>query len=429
MMQPTTHLPHGDRPAKTLATLVQSFGTWLDRRRLGLCCGVLLAIEATIFLFLVAGTHGWIVPIEHATTTDFASFYAAGKLANAGTPQLAYDQAAHYAMEQAVTAPGIEYQFFNYPPVYLILCAALAQLPYLVAFVAFIGLTLLLYLAVAGRILDDRSGTALLALLSFPMVFWTIGLGQNAFLTAALFGLATLWIDCRPLVAGLLFGLLCYKPHFGLLVPIALAAGGYWRSFAAAAVSAGALMLGSLLLFGWETWHGFFVTAGASHAVYESGRILFAGFANPFGAVRLVGGPVAVAYAVQGAAMLFAAALVFTVWRYRLSLPIRAATLAAASVVAAPVAIFYDLMLGTIAACWLMHDENHPISPIEKTFFTAMTLLLFDVRHLGEAWHLPIAATASIGLLAITASRALRELVQQDPAWNLVRFWGKRYAT
>jgi len=86
-------------------------------------------------------------------------------------------------------------------------------------------------------------------------------------------------------------------------------------------------------------------------------------------------------------------------------------------------------MLGTIAACWLMHDENHPISPIEKTFFTAMTLLLFDVRHLGEAWHLPIAATASIGLLAITASRALRELVQQDPAWNLVRFWGKRYAT
>src|SRR5207248_10536536 len=144
---------------------------------------------------------------------------------------------------------------FNYPPVYLILCAALAQLPYLVAFVAFIAVTLLLYLAVARHILDDGSGTALIALLAFPMVFWTIGLGQNAFLTAALFGLATLWIDCRPLVAGLLFGLLCYKPHFGLSVPIALAPGGYWRSFAAAAVRAGALILGSLLPFGWETLH------------------------------------------------------------------------------------------------------------------------------------------------------------------------------
>src|SRR5204863_2387298 len=315
------------------------------------------------------------------------------------------------------------------PPVYLLLCAVLAQLPYLAAFVLFIAATFAFYLAVARLILGDRSPAAIVVLLSFPMVFWTMGLGQNAFLTAALFGLATVLLESRPIAAGILFGLLCYKPHFGVLVPIALAAGGYWSSFLAAGCSAAALVLISLALFGWETWHGFFVTAGTSHAVYESGRILFAGFANPFGAVRLVGGPVAVAYAVQGAAMLFAAALVFTVWRYRLSLPIRAATLAAASVVAAPVAIFYDLMLGTIAACWLMHDENHPISPIEKTFFTAMTLLLFDVRHLGEAWHLPIAATASIGLLAITASRALRELVQQDPAWNLVRFWGKRYAT
>src|SRR5438067_7538638 len=382
-------------------------GAWLTRERVRIGAALLVAIELGFLLFFVAGTHGWIVPLDRPTTTDFASFYAAGSLADAGTPQLAYDQAAHWAAEQAATAPGIEYQFFNYPPVFLLICAALAPMPYLVAFCVFMAATLLLYLAVARRILDDSSGTALLALLSFPMVFWTIGLGQNAFLTAALFGLATLWIDCRPLVAGLLFGLLCYKPHFGLLVPIALAAGGYWRSFAAAAVRAGALMLGSLLLFGWETWHGFFVTAGASHAVYESGRILFAGFANPFGAVRLVGGPVAVAYVTQAAAVLFAAAAVFVVWRYRLSLPVRAATLAAASVVAAPVAIFYDLMLGTIAACWLMRDEKHPISAIEKTFFAAITLLLFDVRHLGEAWHLPIAATASLGLLAIHASRAL----------------------
>src|SRR4029077_18881564 len=255
MTQPTAHSPGTEPSANNLTALVKCFADWLDRRRLRLCCAVLLALELAIFLVLIAGTHGWIVPLEHATTTDFASFYAAGKLAIAGTPQLAYDQAAHFAMEQAVTAPGIEYQFFNYPPVYLILCAALAPLPYLVAFVVFIAVTLVLYLAVARRILDDRSTTALMVLLSFPMLFWTMGLGQNAFLTAALFGMATLLIDRRPTAAGLLFGLLCYKPHFGLLVPVALVAGGYWRSFAAAAISAGCLMLAALLLFGWETWH------------------------------------------------------------------------------------------------------------------------------------------------------------------------------
>src|SRR5258708_37305874 len=173
-------------------------------------------------------------------------------------------------MEQAVTAPGIEYQYFNYPPVYLILCAALASLPYLVAFVLFIAATLLFYLAVARRILDDRSVTGLIVLLSFPMLFWTIGLGQNAFLTAALFGMATLLINRRPIAAGLLFGLLCYKPHFGLLVPVALAAGGYWRGFSAAAISAGSFALVSLLLFGWEAWHGLFLTPRASHTIYES---------------------------------------------------------------------------------------------------------------------------------------------------------------
>jgi alpha-1,2-mannosyltransferase len=409
--------------------LVEKLGARLDRRHIGQCCAVLLALELAVFLFIVAGTHGWIVPLERPTTTDFASFYAAGALANTGTAELAYDQAAHFAMEQAVTEPGIEYQFFNYPPVYLILCAALARLPYLPGFVLFIAATLLLYLAVVRRILDDYSGTVLLVLLAFPMAFWNIGLGQNAFLTAGLFGMATLLIDRRPVSAGLLFGLLCYKPHFGLLIPVALAAGGYWRSFAAAAASAGLLILASLALFGWDTWHDFLATAGASHAVYESGRILFAGFTSPFGAVRLLGAPVALAYAVQTAASLAAAMLVFIVWWRNLSLPLRAASLAAATLVAVPVAIFYDLMLGTVAVCWLARDKSRPISAAEKTFFAATTLLLLDARHLGESYHIPTAALAVLGLFAIVTSRALRELAEQDPAWGLSRWWGKRYAT
>jgi alpha-1,2-mannosyltransferase len=56
--------------------------------------------------------HAAFRPIDPPTTTDFASFYAAGKLALAGTPTLADDQAAHHAAEMAVTAPGIEYPFF-----------------------------------------------------------------------------------------------------------------------------------------------------------------------------------------------------------------------------------------------------------------------------------------------------------------------------
>lgn len=392
------------------ALLRMDLSRLLTRRRVARFCGVLLAAEIAILAFLVAGTHGWIVPLSRPTTTDFVSFYAAGSLADAGTPALAYDRAAHLAAEERVTGPGVRYQYFNYPPVFLLLCAALAPLPYLVAFVLFEGATLALYLVVATRILADRSGTALVALLAFPIVFWNFGLGQNAFLTAALFGAATLLIDRRPIAAGLLFGALCWKPQLGLMVPFALAAAGRWRAFAAAALSAAALVSASLALFGAGTWRAFLEAVTASPAMYQSGRILFAGMANPSGAARLLGAAAPLAYGVQAAATLVAAVLVVAVWRQKLSLPTRAAVLASASMVAAPLSLLYDLMLGAVAAAWLIRDRgSRAAAGWEKTAFAAGYLLLLDGLGIAETLHVPIFPLVALALFAIAAGRARRE--------------------
>src|SRR5215469_10684883 len=172
---------------------------WLSQRRIHILAAAFLAIEIALFGFLVAGTHGWIAPLETKPTTDFVSFYAAGTLANAGTPQLAYDHASHLAAEEAATEPGIEYQFFNYPPVFMLLCAVLARMPYLVAFIGFELFSLVFYVLVARRILNHAGSTVFVLLLSFPIVFWNFGLGQNAFLTAGLFGAGTLLVDRRPI--------------------------------------------------------------------------------------------------------------------------------------------------------------------------------------------------------------------------------------
>jgi len=274
-------------------------GTGFGRSRALGYATILLVLEIATFLFIVAGTHGLVVPVGGATTTDFASFYAAGSLADAGMPAATYDQAAHRAAEETATTVGIGYQFFYYPPVFLMLCAALARLPYLTAFVALEAATLALYLFVARRTLDEPHWRMIVPLLAFPSVFWTLGLGQNAFLTAALFGGALLLIDRRPVGSGLLFGLLCYKPHFGLLIPVALAAGGRWRAFAAATASAALLVLASALMFGWGTWRDFLTLALTSPSTYQSGRIDFAGFVSVFGAIRLIGGSPAAAYVSQ----------------------------------------------------------------------------------------------------------------------------------
>ena len=78
-------------------------GRLFDRDRVFAYCGILLAVEIGVFLFFVAGTHGLIVPLSAPASTDFVSFYAAGTLADAGTPELAYDQPAHYAAEEHAT--------------------------------------------------------------------------------------------------------------------------------------------------------------------------------------------------------------------------------------------------------------------------------------------------------------------------------------
>jgi glycosyl transferase family 87 len=391
-------------------------GGWLSRKRLRLYTAILLVAELAIFAFLIAGTHGWIVPLKSPTTTDFVSFYAAGRLADAGTPALAYDHTAHLAAEEAIAGRGIEYQYFNYPPVYEALFAPIACLPYLVAFVAFETATLLLFLVVARRVLDHYSGTALVALLAFPMVWWNFGLGQNAFLTAALFGAATLFIDRRPILSGLCFGALCYKPHFALLVPVALAFGGHWRVFVGAACSAAALVLLSVALLGWDTWQAFIATAGASHSMYESGRILFGGFVSPFGAMRLIGANVSVAYAVQAIFTVIAVVVVAMVWRRQSSLSTRGAVLASATLLAVPLALLYDLMLGAVAGCWLLRgaDSAAPLA-WEKTALALIYILMLDSRALSEGLSLPVNTIAAIILFGLATRRAARELALSAP--------------
>src|ERR1700746_899084 len=79
----------------------------LDRRRIFAYCLIALIVEIVVFLYLIAGTHGLIVPLSKPTSTDFISFYAAGALADAGTPAAGYEPTAHYAAEEDARGGGV----------------------------------------------------------------------------------------------------------------------------------------------------------------------------------------------------------------------------------------------------------------------------------------------------------------------------------
>src|SRR6201999_4060273 len=113
-------------------------------------------------------------------------------------------------------------------------------------------------------------------------------IGQNGALTAALVGLGLILLRTRPIIAGVCIGLLSVKPHLGLLIPVALLAGAYYRAFAAGAVTAIVLALISIAAFVFEPWFAFrdqlsFVTA-AIETAQETEKIQ-----SVFGVARGIG--------------------------------------------------------------------------------------------------------------------------------------------
>lgn len=380
---------------------------------------VLLGSEVLWFAFLIAGSYG-LVPRYGPETVSFVGFYAAGQLAADGYPQLAYDDTVLYENEVDLTRPGVSRIRFLYPPIYLLLCAPLAMMGFVAAFIAFEATTLPLYLLVVRRILEARGSGWVLPALAFPANFWTIGYGQNGFLSAALLGLGTLLVDKRPVIAGVMFGLLCYKPQFGVLVPIALIAGRHWRAVIGAVVSSGLLVGLSLVAFGWATWQAYVTSffGSAAGSEFEIGRqVNLFGSVSPFAAALWLGMPVGQARIAQLVATLFVVLLVGWVWRKNARLPTRAAVLASGIVVAVPYALPYDLVISAVAGCWLMRAGwEGGFLRWEKPVLAVFYILpLFPFR----AWmvlHIPFGPIAGALLLILCALRAWCERRLPPPA-------------
>jgi Glycosyltransferase family 87 len=384
---------------------------WLGRDRVRAYALIGLAVELLALLFWAGRTYDLYLPINPPTSLDFMSFYAAGTLVDKGTPADVYNPAIHEKTEKAIYGdPRIPYFGFYYPPVYELVCAVLPLLPFTLSYLAFVLVTGLAFVFVLRSTVRDD--ILVMALLTFPAAFYSVALGQDSFLTAALFGGALLVLDRRPALAGFLLACLCYKPHFLLLAPVALIAGRYWTALIAAAVTGIALGLLSLLFLGWHSWEAFLGNVGLAQSVFETGRVRFYHLVNLFGAVRLLGGGIALGLGVQALAALFAATVTAIVW-YRGAAPaIRAATLIAATMVAMPVILFYDLLPATLAMGWLMRDargQRQGYLPWEKMALLAMWPIALLCRGIGEKAGVPLGWLVTFGLLGLALGHFARE--------------------
>jgi alpha-1,2-mannosyltransferase len=407
-------------------------GGWLTVGRMRLWALAVLAASAAALVFLIATSDGLNDYQGRPLGTDLSNMYVAGVYALEGRPEAPFDFRLQVARTKELFGPDAPFYGYLYPPLFYLIAAPLALMPYQLALVVWQALTLALYLWMlraislplwngsagrppVGRVDVASTGEAthlwLLLAVAFPAVFVNIGHGQNGFLTAALVGGALLLLDRRPVIAGILFGLLAYKPQFGLLIPLVLLVTGRWRTIFSATATVVLLAVVTTLIFGLETWRAFFASTAFSRAILEQGGPGWHVFQSLFAFVRMAGGSIPLAYAAQAALTISLAGALVWLWRSQAAFALKAAALCLGMALATPYGFDYDMVLLAPAIAFLAVDGlRRGFAPYALTALAALWVVPLVARIVVQATFVPVGVIVMLAVFALIMRRAQADL-------------------
>lgn len=315
-----------------------------------------LAGATLLMLALLAQAGRWPFTADgQVVITDFATVWAAAVRTLTGAPALVYDHALHEAYYAAlIERPPASGLTFGYPPTAFLVFAPVGLLPYGPALGFYLAIGIALWFAVLRAIVRDTP-TALAMALAFGGASQTLLLGQNGFLTAAALAGGLVLLPRRPVLAGVLFGVLAVKPHLGLALALFLLVRRDWHAIGAALATLAAMVLATVLLWGPGLWADYFVAsreiaeivAGRTDTII--GRKMQSVVALTIGAL-----PLGQALAVHAVFALIALGLMLAVLMRRPVYAVQAAAVIAASVLVTPYSFLYDCTMLTAAAAFLL---------------------------------------------------------------------------
>ena len=380
-------------------------GHWLTASRLTVYPRIFLAV-------FVLSAGGWallsqdlIDPEGKPLGYDFLAFWSASQLSLGGEPAAAFDAERLFAVEQA-TVPGIDKPIlWHYPPTFQLVTLPLSLAPYIASYLIWASLTLLAFV-LAIRKIAPAPQTLWLAL-AFPGTFINFAQGQNGFLTAALFGGAILCLEKRPVLAGILIGLLSYKPQLGLLIPLALICGRHWTAFVSAAATTVLFALAATLAVGTDSWVAFWNDMPVVRVIVEQGYLPWAEMPGLYTALRLLGSASAPAYAAHLILALGVAAAVAWAWLRNIPVPIAAAVLAPGTLMVTPYAFNYDLTLLAVPIALLAWD-GHRYGWLrgEREVLASVWLLPLVMAPIAGFTSLPVGIAGLAAIFAVALRRA-----------------------
>jgi hypothetical protein len=377
--------------------------------------GLSLFVSVELVYFLFSDPPSFYMPSLDAfggtaIGRDFLNTWMGGRSALADGPSAWFDFRIYNNVLSELVGVTESY-FWSYPPHILLFIWPFGLMPYLLAFALWTVLGLALFVYVASTAGVERKHLLFVAFA--PAVTMNAVIGQNGFFAAALLigGLANL--DRRPVLSGVLFGILTIKPQLGLLLPLVLVVTGRWRTILSAATTTVVLVLATAWLYGADIWTAYLrQVVPQQHYLQEHGAdMLFLQIPSAFYAARLVGLPSASAWVVQ--AIVSAAAVAAVVWAFRSRREpvLSMALLITATFLVTPYSMNYDMVvLGWVLALLRQRKNNEPV----------------DHYLIISVWALPVAmmlagliyVPLAILVLLAFAVRLLWQLAQSEARRN-----------
>jgi Glycosyltransferase family 87 len=302
-------------------------------------------------------THGWTDVPGYQVGRDFINLWAAPQFAFGGRLSTLFDLPGYQTAVGVLLGHPVPFTTWSYPLYTLPLFWPLAQLPYFWALAIWtFGLFAVFAALVLSEIRPSQRTVALLALALAPACLINAVGGQCGVLSATLMIGGILLIDRRPALAGVLLGLLAFKPQMAIVIPFALLALGAWRVILVAALTVLALVALSVALFGLDSWRHYFdinaaYTVASVREFHDTFKYMLA---SVLAGARTFGLSNPVALAVQG--VVAVATIVLACWAVRRTNdPCRRAfVLVTAAPLITPYVFNYDLVGVAAMLVWML---------------------------------------------------------------------------
>ncbi len=318
--------------------------------------------------------------------TDYIYFYVMGSLIAEGRADALYEPDAHLAEGRRRIDPQLNLYapYTNYGPQVAAAFAPLSRLTFGRSLAVFLILTALAYAASVCLVwrLTPALGPygVLVAILAAgsPAFFTLIRYAQLSGLSLLLLSLALVaLVRDRRFLAGVVIGLMVFKPQLGVVIALVMILAGEWRVVAGAAVAASAELAAAWLVSGSNVMRQYvdvLVTLARDPSLVQ----IYPGEVHSLrGFVHLLTASPLVLSVASILAVVAAVWIGLRTWKSGAPVTMKWGVLVVLTVLASPHLLTYDLMLLTIPllvfADWAVAHRDDPLQP----WISRLLLLLY----------------------------------------------------